>query len=220
MQTLQMAWTVLLGALLVACGSAPTPPSDPSQSPGRARYTFDDGLIVVDTRQPDCTVVLSGDIGTAAVRKLSQVLPGVEQAPCRNKTLVLGTLTGVVGDAVTLGSMVRNRHYDTELTPGSVCSTPCLLVFAAGQTRTMPQTPSPAQLAFTPLPPDADFGQGQCRPEWSRGQQLTLARYLRAMLPGPSANAVYQKLQDADCRTSEHYGSAAALGIGLATRVR
>ena len=75
-------------------------------------------------------------------------------------------------------------------------------------------------MVFSRIPPDHDFGHQTCKSEPSRAQQLTLTRYLRAMLPEPTATAVYQKLLAADCRTADAYGTAEALAMGLATATR
>lgn len=185
-----------------------------------SQYPYDGGTLQTDTRGAACSITLSGDVNHNAVRRLGALLQEVENADCRAKRFVLNARDGALGDAVTLGAMLRNRHYDTEVMRGTTCNTPCLLVFAAGHERVLPESDPPTRLAFTQIPPDQDFGKGVCQTELNRGQQLTLTRYLRAMLPANTATAVYQKLVAADCQRTDQYGPANALAMGLATGTR
>lgn len=41
-----------------------------------------------------------------------------------------------------------------------------------------------------------------------------------AMLPPPTARAVYLKLESANCQTPDRYGAAEAMAMGLATGLR
>lgn len=210
---------------LAGC-STPLPPSGaPSTEPAGGRravtsYTFDGGRIEVATSAQACQVTLIGEIHDATVRRMDQAMQQVAQARCQEKWLVLNVSNGLLGDAITLGSMARNRGYDTQVQAGSTCNTPCLLAFAAGRTRIMPASPAPARIAFSQVPPDQDFGRTVCETELSRVQQLTLTRYLRAMLPSNTATTVYQKIQAATCRSTDVYGPDQAVVIGLATGTR
>lgn len=210
-------------ALLVSACSTPRP-SAPTPSAPAAQdvwvHPYVGGTLELNTVSTDCRLLLTGEINQDALRRLGPVLQAAERASCRNKRLVLSVTQGVVGDAVTLGAMLRNRHYDTEVAAGSSCDTPCLLVFSAGLERVMPASPATTRLAFTQIPPDGDFGQGVCQTELSRGQELTLTRYLRAMLPAHTATAVYQKLLASDCRHTERYSATQAMALGLATGTR
>ncbi len=212
-------------ALLTGCG---TPPASTGTQSGAATTTargtqthaYEGGTLVTDTRTPACTMTLNGEIHAGTVRRMGVALQDLERASCTSKRLVLNAGPALLGDAVTLGAMLRNRGFDTQVQSGTRCETPCLLVFAAGTQRILPEQPRPAQVVFSRIPPDHDFGHQTCKSEPSRAQQLTLTRYLRAMLPEPTATAVYQKLLAADCRTADAYGTAEALAMGLATAGR
>lgn len=186
----------------------------------KASFVHATGAWLADRRGDACTLELRGPVDEAAVRQAGAALQWVQQAGCTQKTFTLNSRSGVLNEAVTLGAMLRNRGYDTQLPPGAECATPCLLVFAAGQSRWMPQAPAKAQLVFSQVPPDQDFGGRVCQTELSRGQQLTLLRYLRAMLPPQTARAVYLKLESANCQTPDRYGAAEAMAMGLATGLR
>lgn len=210
---------------LAGC-STPLPPAGaPTAEPAGGRravtsYTFDGGRIEMATNGQACQVTLTGEIHDATVRRMDQAMQQVAQARCQEKWLVLNVSNGLLGDAITLGSMARNRGYDTQVQAGSTCNTPCLLAFAAGRTRIMPASPAAARIAFSQVPPDQDFGRTVCETELSRAQQLTLTRYLRAMLPSNTATTVYQKIQAATCRSTDVYGPDQAMVIGLATGTR
>lgn len=228
-------WMTLLCALLVlgGCSSggyrSPYPPAGQPTTPTDANATigvvdtkhfpFDGGDIVTEIRRSDCQISLHGPIHEESVRRLGQALGDASFARCHRRRLVLDVNDGSLGDAITMGSMLKNRGFLTAMQPGSVCTTPCLLVFAAGRERVIPDTPG-TQLAFTQIPPDQDFGRNRCRTELTPGQSLTLARYIRAMLPEPTATAVYQKLSTATCSNISRYGAQEAMALGLATGTR
>lgn len=212
-----------LAVLLAGCGSPPTrTTTEPAAATARGTQThaYEGGTLVTDTRSAACTITLNGEIHAGTVRRMGLALQDLERAGCSSKRLVLNAGPALLGDAVTLGAMLRNRGFETQVQPGTQCETACLLVFAAGTQRALPDQPRPARLVFSRIPPDHDFGHQTCKSEPSRGQQLTLTRYLRAMLPEPTATAVYQKLLAADCRTADAYGTAEALAMGLATTAR
>lgn len=222
LQKLRWAALVVMALWLSACGSPPAAPGGNAAQTRTAprQLGFDGGSIDISTVGGNCRVTLHGDIQNAAVRQMGVAFDTVEQSACRNKTLVLDNGGGWLGDAITLGAMARNRGYGTEVKAGSTCYTPCLLVFAAGQNRVLPDAPVPARLGFSQIPPDQDFGQRQCKTELTQGQHLTLTRYLKAMLPSSTATAVYQKLLAATCDHTDAYGPAEALAMGLATSTR
>ncbi|MFN3612445.1 hypothetical protein [Tepidimonas sp.] len=180
-------------------------------------FAYDGGSLTARHMGAACELHWRGALHAGAVQRLRQALDAVGQRDCERRTLVLGAVDGAVGDAITVGAMVRNRGWDTALPPGGSCHTPCWLVFAAGTRRQMADGPTPARVVFSQIPPDADFGHQTCATELGRAQQLTLTRYLRAMLPPPTATTVYQKLLAADCRSAEAYGPQQARLIGLAT---
>lgn len=212
----------LLAVMLVGCASPPvTPPQTADRPSATSRnFTHATGAWLASQQGQECTLDLRGPIDESAVRQARVAMQWVEDAGCSRKTLVLNGRHGVVNEAITLGSMVRNRGYDTWIKAGGECGTPCLLVFTAGTQRWLTQGPTPAQLVQTQIPPDRDFGQRICQTELSRGQQLTLLRYLRAMLPETTALTVYRKLETADCNTAERFGPAQAISMGLATGAR
>lgn len=212
-----------LALLLSACGTPSTrlpEGRDGAGSSGLRSHAYEGGTLVTDTRTAACSITLNGEIHTGTVRRMTPALQDLDTPHCQSKRLVLNAGPALLGDAVTLGAMLRNRGFGTEVQAGSACDTPCLLVFAAGQRRILPEAPVPARIAFSPLPPDRDFGHQTCQSEPSRAQQLTVTRYLRAMLPSATATAVYQKLLAADCRHTDVYGPAEALAMGLATATR
>ena len=173
--------------------------------------------MLVDTRTTACRITLSGAIHEDTVRRMHGAMQHIEAARCTQRLLQLETGAAQVGSAITLGAMLRNRRFDTLVPAGRVCDTPCLLVFAAGIQRTLAHGAQPAQLAITQLPPDADFGQRGCRSEPNAAQQLTLARYLNAMLPEPTSSTVLRQVLAADCNGSARLGPEQALALGLAT---
>lgn len=209
-----------LAAWLTGCTSVPPPVAPVPTTPPVQAFPYTGGELRLRTQSGECVLELRGEIQAAALRQMHQALQAVDLSGCGRKTLVLHASRGVLGDAITAGAMLRNRGYATQVAAGTVCDTPCLMVFAAGVERWMPVAPQPARIAFSQIPPDADFGRQVCETQWSRGQQLTLARYLRAMLPSPTATAVYQKLEAATCRETEMYGPQQALSMGLATALR
>lgn len=221
---LQLRWIGPLGVALclTACGSSSVPPSKDRAPVAKTpnHLAFDGGSIDINTAGGNCRITLHGDIQNATVRRMGGAFDAIESTACQKKTLVLDTANGWVGDAITLGAMARNRGYDTEVKAGSVCYTPCLLVFAAGQSRLLPDYPQAARIGFSQLPPDQDFGQQQCKTDLTGGQYTTLKRYLNAMLPAPTATAVMQKLVGATCDRTDVYGPAQALALGLATATR
>lgn len=227
--------TALLSALLVlgACSSneyrtpyptAVTPTTNGGSTSaavpaGIRHYPFDGGEIVTDVQSQRCQLSLRGPIHEETVRRLGQALNATSSARCSRKQLVLDASEGSLGDAITIGSMLKNRGFQTAVRAGSTCSTPCLLVFAAGSERVVPDLPG-TQLVFSQIPPDQDFGRNRCNAELTPGQSLTLARYIRAMLPEPTASAVYQKMSTASCSNTSRYGAQEALAMGLATSTR
>lgn len=213
-----LALTLCLAACGTSPSTAPITATTASQPSSPLRYVG--GSIEVSSRNDDCRITLHGDIVANAVRQLNPVFDQLEQMRCQSKRLVLDAGSGWPGDAITLGAMLRNRGYDTQVMPGSICHTPCLLVFAAGQTRMLPEGPPAARIGFSQLPPDQDFGQQQCHSDLSGGQFTTLKRYLNAMLPAPTATAVLQKLMSATCERTDVYSPAQALALGLATATR
>jgi hypothetical protein len=213
---------LLLTVLFAGCGTPPASAPAPASPAAKTTQTFafDGGTLLVNVASKACQMTLRGELHAGTVRQMRPALAMVKSAPCDSKTFHLQTTAGLLGDAVTLGAMLRNRGYHTHLPAGASCDTPCMLVFAAGLDRTMADGAQPSRIAFTQVPQDQDFGGRVCETEMSRGQQLTLLRYLRAMLPPNTAKAVYQKLESATCRQTDSYGPAEALAMGLATTRR
>lgn len=214
------AWLGIgLALVLAGCATPPPPSADSSErvAAGLSVHRFEGGRIDVDTRTPACRITLHGTLHLGTIQRLNTALAEVEQARCASKLAVLSAGTGSVSESVTIGAMLRNRDYSTQVQAGSTCLTPCLLVFAAGRERILPASNPPARIGYSQMPPDRDFGLRQCETELSRNQALTLTRYLRAMLPANTATAVYQKLLTADCKDTALHGPAEAMALGLAT---
>ncbi len=212
------AWLSVGCALLLAAGcSAPPTASTGATGAGLSVHRFEGGRIDVDTRTPACRITLHGTLHLGTIQRLNTALAEVEQAGCTSKLAQLNADTGSVSEAITIGAMLRNRDYSTQVQTGNTCLTPCLLVFAAGRERILPTSNPPARIGYSQIPPDRDFGLRQCETELSRNQTLTLTRYLRAMLPANTATAVYQKLLAADCKDTAFHGPAEAMALGLAT---
>lgn len=227
---LSRRWQLLALLVLAGCAARPLPPppaaspqpparpSPPPPAPSSVR--FGDGLLdqlELKVQGGHCRLHWRGEFPADAVPALSQALRELEQYRCTRKTLALDLRGGDIGPATTLGAMLRNRQFDTELLPGSRCQTPCALVFAAGRQRLMPEEGPTAQLLLSQVRRDQDFGQAVCETELSRGQQLTLTRYLRAMLPPATASVMYQKISRATCRRYDTLQAPEALATGLAT---
>lgn len=198
---------------LAGCASAP-PPTSP-RAPTQDQLPLD-----VDRHNGNCHIQLTGPLDDEAVRSLRYVMTALEPAGCRSKRVLLDLQGGRVGSAITLGALIKNRGYDTQVQPGTTCLTPCLLAFAAGRQRILLPSVPPTRIGFSQIPPDADFGHQVCETELAASQAQTLTRYLRAMLPVPTATAVYQKLTAATCQRTDYLGPAEALALGLATTTR
>lgn len=209
-----------LTAWMAGC-STPTPRSSSTTAAPAAKsstaFVFGTGAWLADRVGDVCTLSLRGGPDDAAVRQARQAMDWVAQAGCTRKLLEVNGPHGVVNEAITLGAMARNRGYETVLPAGAICATPCLLVFAAGTSRWLPAHPASAQLVWSQIPPDQDFGRQTCETVWSRGQQQTLQRYLGAMLPEATARRSVTTLQAATCQRDTREGPDEALASGLAT---
>lgn len=205
---------VLVIVLLALAGCASPPP------PASPKAAQDALPLEVERGDGNCHIRLTGPLDDEAVRSLRYVMTKLEPAGCRSKRVLLDLQGGRIGSAITLGALIKNRGYDTQVQPGSTCLTPCLLAFAAGRQRLMLPSVPPTRIGFSQIPPDADFGHQSCETELLSSQALTLTRYLRAMLPLPTANAVYQKLTAATCQRTEYLGPTDTLTLGLATTIR
>lgn len=204
-----------LAAVLLALAGCASPP------PPTGTKTAQDALpLAVERDAGNCHIRLTGPLDDEAVRSLRYVMTALEPAVCRSKRVLLDLQGGRIGSAITLGALIKNRGYDTQVQPGTTCLTPCLLAFAAGRQRILLPSVPPTRIGFSQIPPDADFGHQSCETELLSSQALTLTRYLRAMLPLNTANAVYQKLTAATCQRTEYLGPAEALSLGLATATR
>jgi len=222
---------VCLALVLAACTTPPTaPPAAPAPAPapvakpppapppsGLSTLPFEGGRLLLDTRSAACSITLQGEIHEDTVRRLHTGLQQLQGARCSSRRMVLDASVGKLGSAITIGSMLRNRQFETKVPPGRVCDTPCLLVFAAGTQRVLPLHPQPAALTFTPLPPDLDFGPRTCQSQPNAVQKLTLARYLNAMLPEPSSSNVLRQILAANCTGPARLDPQQALAMGLAT---
>ena len=77
-----------------------------------------------------------------------------------------------------------------------------------------------ARAVLERVPADTDFGSSRCEAEISRAQALTLTRYLRAMLPPATAEAVFHVMAQADCKANLFWRPADVVNNGLVTAVR
>jgi hypothetical protein len=204
--------TALAGLLLAACGSAPH-----RSAPGGSGT---DPNVRLQRQADRCEVTLSGDIDQTAVQQLTRALDQLAPQRCEQRWLVLQAAQGQIGAAVTVGSMLRNRNFNTLLAPGTDCLTACVLVFAAGRERVLGTDAPMARLGISRIPPDADDATPRCEAEIGRAQAQTLGRYLRAMLPGATADAVFHAMVQADCRAPLYWRPADVVNNGLVTTLR
>lgn len=208
-----------IALLLAGCaGSPPTQaPAAPTSVTTRSSTPVDERLpLEVDRRNGNCHIRLTGALTDDTAHDLRYVMSALEKTNCRSKRVMVDLQSGLIGSAITVGSIIKNRGYDTQLPPGTTCLTPCVLVFAAGRQRLMLNAVPPTRIGFSQIPPDADFGRGVCETELLASQTQTLIRYLRSMLPVTTANTVFQKLSSANCRSTEHIGQSEAEALGLA----
>ncbi|WP_128106540.1 hypothetical protein [Azoarcus sp. DN11] len=209
---------VAIALLVSACGVAPTAPTASTAEREGERFAYRGGEVAVAPRGDNCELTLRGTLAPAAVSSLTLAHEALSKRSCRSKWVVLDIADGSVGAAITVGSMLRNRGYNTRIAPGSACHTPCLLVFAAGAEREIPAGAPSARLGFSQIPPDEDFGKTGCETELDNRQLLNLARYLRAMLPGTSADYMLQRIRATDCRSVRELPAREAVTAGLATK--
>lgn len=196
---------------LTACGSAPQ----------RAGTASDAEAAVRLQRQANrCELTLDGEIDQVAVHELTRALGQLEQQRCGQRWLVLRAPQGQIGAAVTVGAMLRNRDFSTRLAPGTDCLTACVLVFAAGRERVLGTDAPMARLGISRIPPDADDPSPRCEAQIGRAQAQTLGRYLRAMLPAATADAVFHAMAQADCRAPLYWRPADVVNNGLVTALR
>lgn len=204
------------GTCLLFAGCA-TPVVEPGVVRKAERIAYRGGELTLNHADGECRVVIAGEVNPAMVSSLTMVMGDVEKRSCSKKWLELNITDGRLGQAITVGSMLRNRGYSTRLQAGSVCHTPCLLVFAAGVQRVIPPDRPQARLGFSQIPPDEDFAGSRCETELNNSQRLTLARYLRAMLAMPPADLMFRNITAANCRGVDELPVRDALTIGLAT---
>ncbi|MCC4115862.1 hypothetical protein LLG90_10925 [Aromatoleum toluclasticum] len=201
------------GLVVAACGVAPT--VEPKADAKADHFTYQGGDVATAQRGTDCELALRGALTPAAVSSLRLASDALAKRSCQGKTVVLDLADGSVGAAITVGSMLRNRGFDTRIASGSTCHTLCLLVFAAGTRREIAPN---ARLGFSQIPPDEDFGRANCDTELDNRQMLNLARYLRAMLPGLTADYMLQQIRATDCRSVRPLPASDAITAGLATK--
>ncbi|TCS99894.1 hypothetical protein EDC36_101166 [Tepidimonas ignava] len=200
---------------LAGCGTPPRPvPSAPVPPPTVLELPYDGGRVTLTRDGALCALRWQGALHAGALQRLRQALDSDAARACHQRRAWLHGLDGALNDAVTAGAMLRNRGWGTAVPAATVCTTPCWLVLAGGQPR---RVEAGATVVLTPLPPDPDFARGPCGGEPSRAQQLTLARYLGAMLPDPTAVALHRRVVEADCRAPPRLDATQALALGLAT---
>lgn len=205
--------TTATALLVAACGVAPT--VEPGADAKAEHFAWKGGNVAAAQRGADCELALRGTLTPEAVSSLRLASDALAKRSCRGKTVTLDLADGSVGAAITVGSMLRNRGFNTRIAPGSTCHTLCLLVFAAGTQR---EIGTNARLGFSQIPPDEDFGRASCETELDNRQMLNLARYLRAMLPTLTADYMLQQIRATDCRNVRALPASDAVTAGLATR--
>ena len=226
---IRCAKSLPIALLLLGCAAGPPArsPAQPQPIAAQPNSSVVDAQLPldVDRRNGNCHIRLTGTLTDDTAHDLRYVMSVLEKTICRSKRVLIdlqgglqsGQSSNTIGSAITIGSIIKNRGYDTQLPPGTTCLTPCMLVFSAGHRRLMLNALPPTRIGFSQLPPDADFGRGVCETELLAPQAQTLIRYLRAMLPITTANTVFQKLSAANCRSTDYLGPAEAEALGLAT---
>lgn len=214
----------LILCLLLVLGGCSTPktapPPEPDAKTTSAATPSERSDIELDQRAGLCHVLLRGNLDEYTARRLRQTMSEIDLTACRSKRVLIDLQGGLVGSALSVGAIIKNRGFDTQIQPGTVCLTPCLLVFASGRERIMLPSVPPTRIGLSQIPRDEDFGHRVCATELTAPQALTLTRYLRAMLPLATANTVMQKLLAATCDRTEYLDAAAAQSLGLTTVVR
>ncbi|NMF87681.1 hypothetical protein [Aromatoleum petrolei] len=204
---------VATGLVVAACGVAPT--VEPGADAKAEHFVYKGGNVAATQRGAECELTLRGTLTPEAVSALRLASDALAKRSCRGKAVTLDVADGSVGAAITVGSMLRNRGFNTRVAPGSTCHTLCLLVFVAGSQR---EVGTNARLGFSQIPPDEDFGRANCDTELDNRQMLNLARYLRAMLPGLTADYMLQQIRATDCRSVRPLPASDAVTAGLATK--
>ncbi|HJV26762.1 MAG TPA: hypothetical protein VJ673_13830 [Aromatoleum sp.] len=201
--------------LVAACA---TPSSQRAAPRDSESFPYRDGTMSLRQHGAECEVTLSGEITPAAVSALSLVTTETAKRNCGSKWLVLDKVDGQIGPAITIGSMLRNRGFNTRIAPGGACLTPCLIAFAAGTERQIPPAASAARIGFSQIPPDEDYARGRCETALDNRQLISLSRYLRAMLPDSAGDFMMRELRSADCRGVRPLPVNDAVAAGLVTK--
>jgi len=82
-------------------------------------------------------------VGGGKLMATGTITPGISEAFAAEvsrrgdyiKTVVLNSPGGSVADALTIGRLIRERNFATEIEPGKYCASSCPLVFAGGVER-------------------------------------------------------------------------------------
>lgn len=211
--------TVLAAAssavLLAACVSGPYE-RERDRSRGE-EYAYRGGVVTVTEQRGECELAITGEINQPALASLRLAADDVGTRRCRDRWVVLDIPDGQIGAAITAGSMLRNRHFNTRLPAGANCYTACMLVFAAGEARELSRGLPAPRMGFSRLPPDDDFGRGECDERLSNRQTQNLARYLRAMLPNRTADFMLDEIRATNCRDVRELRPRDAAAMGLVT---
>jgi hypothetical protein len=123
------------------------PPDLPSLLPSIPLPALPDGEKRVTPRpQPDGLMAKPMTFELVGGGKLianGTITPGISEAFAAEvakrgdyiKTVVLNSPGGSVTDALTMGRLIREKHFATEIEPGKYCASSCPLVFAGGVER-------------------------------------------------------------------------------------
>lgn len=178
---------------------------------------FDQGVFVVARDGVRCELTISGILTQDAIRKLWLVLDDMEDPRCALRVARLNIDGGNINVVITVGSMLRNRGFDTRIDVQPVCQTACLLVFASGVERVAPFTSG--NVGFSALTGETNSGTPTCINQPSRRQLLEVGRYLQAMLDPAAVEGVLAELRLARCHEPRLLSAEMLQALGLATRL-
>ncbi len=204
---------LLAVAVLAACSRSEL--EDPRRVTTEA---FDGGTFTLYRVDGRCELVTRGEVTQDAVRKLRLILEVLESQACDRRLARLQIDDGSLNAAISMGSMLRNRRFDTLMDPDQACHTACLLVFASGLERAVPA--SVRNVGFRALANTASSGQRICSDKPTRTQLFTVGRYFMAMLDPAHVQPVLEQLMSVGCADRTTLSAERLKSLGLATVIR
>jgi hypothetical protein len=204
-----LAWLLAFGVILLSACSVVPP---------KATQRFDQGVLTLAREGGRCEVTINGVLTQDAIRKLRLVLDAMDTQNCARPVARLQIEDGGLNSAITVGSMLRNRRFDTVIDAHHGCRTACLLVFASGIERVAPITLNNA--GFTALAGETPSGALVCINPPTREQSSAVRRYMQAMLDSGATEAVLTELTAARCEAPRDLSAETLRTLGLATVVR